>query len=127
MLVEKCEMAIWKKAGLSNHPVPEGKNNDIAMDFLKFLGSEEGQRLEGESGVAIPAYNGWGYLMIAPTIIGLIVLNVYPFIDTIILNFCKSGVFGGRIFPPNAAFLESPCYRNGGLPGGTENVPGNSI
>ena len=25
MLVEKCEMAIWKKAGLSNHPVPEGK------------------------------------------------------------------------------------------------------
>ena len=61
--------------------------------FWKFLGSEEGQRLEGESGVAIPAYNGWGYLMIAPTIIGLIVLNVYPFIDTIILNFCKSGVF----------------------------------
>ena len=42
--------------------------------------------------------NLWGYLMIAPTIIGLIVLNVYPFIDTIILSFCKSGVFGGREF-----------------------------
>lgn len=42
--------------------------------------------------------NLWGYLMIAPTIIGLIILNVYPFIDTIILSFCKSGVFGGRTF-----------------------------
>lgn len=28
------------------------------MDFLAFLGSEEGQRIQGESGVAIPAYNG---------------------------------------------------------------------
>ena len=36
----------------------EGENHDIAMDFLKFLGSEEGQRIQGESGVAIPAYNG---------------------------------------------------------------------
>ena len=42
--------------------------------------------------------NLWGYLMIAPTIIGLIVLNVYPLIDTIILSFCESGVFGGRTF-----------------------------
>ena len=36
----------------------KGKNKDLAMDFLKFLGSEEGQKIEGESGVAIPAYNG---------------------------------------------------------------------
>ena len=36
----------------------EGKNKDTAMDFLKFLASEEGQRIQGESGVAIPAYNG---------------------------------------------------------------------
>ena len=36
----------------------EGKNKDIAMDFLKFLASEEGQKIQGESGVAIPAYNG---------------------------------------------------------------------
>lgn len=28
------------------------------MDFLEFLGSEEGQKIQGESGVAIPAYNG---------------------------------------------------------------------
>lgn len=36
----------------------EGKNKDLAMDFLAFLGSEEGQKIQGESGVAIPAYNG---------------------------------------------------------------------
>ena len=36
----------------------EGKNKDTAMDFLKFLASEEGQKIQGESGVAIPAYNG---------------------------------------------------------------------
>lgn len=36
----------------------DGENHDIAMDFLKFLGSEEGQKIQGESGVAIPAYNG---------------------------------------------------------------------
>lgn len=36
----------------------EGKNKELAMDFLAFLGSEEGQRIQGESGVAIPAYNG---------------------------------------------------------------------
>ena len=36
----------------------KGKNKELAMDFLKFLGSEEGQRIQGESGAAIPAYNG---------------------------------------------------------------------
>lgn len=36
----------------------KGKNKDLAMDFLVFLGSEEGQRIQGETGVAIPAYNG---------------------------------------------------------------------
>lgn len=36
----------------------QGKNKELAMDFLAFLGSEEGQRIQGESGVAIPAYNG---------------------------------------------------------------------
>lgn len=36
----------------------QGKNKELAMDFLAFLGSEEGQKIQGESGVAIPAYNG---------------------------------------------------------------------
>lgn len=29
----------------------------------------------------------WGYILVAPTIIGLIVLNVYPFIQTLIFKF----------------------------------------
>lgn len=36
----------------------------------------------------------WGYLMIAPTIIGLLVLNVYPFLQTIYLSFTNAKVFG---------------------------------
>lgn len=36
----------------------KGKNKELAMDFLAYLGSEEGQRVQGTSGVAIPAYNG---------------------------------------------------------------------
>ena len=36
----------------------------------------------------------WGYLLIAPTIIGLIVLNVYPFLQTLILSFSTTHPFG---------------------------------
>ncbi len=36
----------------------------------------------------------WGYIMIAPTIIGLLVLNIYPFLDTIKLSFSKTLPFG---------------------------------
>lgn len=41
----------------------------------------------------------WAYIMIAPTIIGLFVLNIIPIIQTIYLSFFKSGAFGkGNIF-----------------------------
>ena len=36
----------------------------------------------------------WGLVMVAPTVIGLIVLNIYPFIDTIYMSFSKSLPFG---------------------------------
>ena len=36
----------------------------------------------------------WGYIMVAPTIIGLIVLNLYPFIDTLKFSFTKTKPFG---------------------------------
>lgn len=36
----------------------------------------------------------WGYIMVAPTIIGLIVLNVYPFIQTLVLSFSTTHPFG---------------------------------
>ena len=41
----------------------------------------------------------WGYFFVAPTIIGLIILNFYPAVDTVIQSFCKTGDFGkGNIF-----------------------------
>lgn len=36
----------------------------------------------------------WGWLFIAPTMIGLIVLNFYPIVNTIWQSFCKTGDFG---------------------------------
>lgn len=40
----------------------------------------------------------WGYLMVAPTIIGLLILNIYPFIQTIILSLSSTKAFGGYEF-----------------------------
>ena len=36
----------------------------------------------------------WGYIMILPTFIGLMVLNIIPAMQTFILSFEKSGAFG---------------------------------
>ena len=44
--------------GLSYATGANNKNLDIVKDVLKFFGSEEGQRIQGESGAAIPAYQG---------------------------------------------------------------------
>lgn len=41
----------------------------------------------------------WGWAFIAPTIIGLLVLNIIPIFQTLYLSFFKSGAFGkGNIF-----------------------------
>ncbi len=41
----------------------------------------------------------WGWFMVAPTILGLIVLNIIPIFQTLYLSFFKSGAFGkGNIF-----------------------------
>ena len=43
--------------------------------------------------------NIWGWLFVLPTMIGLIVLNIYPIINTIKQSFFKTGDFGrGNIF-----------------------------
>ena len=44
--------------GLCYATSPTGKNLEIVKDVLRFFGSEEGQRVQGESGAAIPAYEG---------------------------------------------------------------------
>ena len=36
----------------------------------------------------------WGLAFVAPTIIGLIILNFYPAINTVWQSFCKTGDFG---------------------------------
>lgn len=36
----------------------------------------------------------WGYLLVAPTVLGLIILNVYPFVKTLILSFSETHPFG---------------------------------
>ena len=38
--------------------VQSAEGGDTVKDILKFFGSEEGQRIQGESGAAIPAYQG---------------------------------------------------------------------
>lgn len=40
----------------------------------------------------------WGLIMIAPTIIGLVILNIIPFCQTIYYSFCKTGDFGKTTF-----------------------------
>ena len=44
--------------GLCYATAAKGKNVEIVKDVLRFFGSEEGQRIQGESGAAIPAYLG---------------------------------------------------------------------
>lgn len=36
----------------------------------------------------------WGWIFILPTMLGLIILNIYPIVDTIIQSFYKTGAFG---------------------------------
>jgi multiple sugar transport system permease protein len=38
----------------------------------------------------------WAYLMVAPTIIGILILNIIPIIQTIYMSFFKSGAFGKK-------------------------------
>lgn len=41
----------------------------------------------------------WGWFMVAPTILGLFILNIIPIFQTLYLSFFKSGAFGkGNIF-----------------------------
>lgn len=44
--------------GLCYSTAARGKNLDVVLDVLRFFGSEEAQRVQGESGAAIPAYEG---------------------------------------------------------------------
>ena len=40
----------------------------------------------------------WGWFMVAPTIVGLLILNVWPFIQTLYASFCEHLGFGNYEF-----------------------------
>jgi multiple sugar transport system permease protein len=44
--------------------------------------------------VAARREENWGWIMVAPTIIGLIVLNLWPFVQTLYASFCEHLGFG---------------------------------
>ena len=49
----------------------------------------------------------WGYIFVAPTMIGLLILNFYPMINTIWQSLCKTGDFGkGNTFIGLANYVE---------------------
>ena len=59
------------------------------------MAKTSGRRIAGKRANEI----GWAYFMVAPTIIGLIVLNIIPIFQTFYMSFFKSGAFGkGNIF-----------------------------
>ena len=74
--------------GLSYATTKTNKHLDVVMDVLKFFGSEEGQRIQGESGAAIPAYEG-----LEDTWVGVFdqyPIDVTPFID--MFEYCIQSV-----------------------------------
>ena len=44
--------------------------------------------------VAARREENWGWIMVAPTIIGLLVLNLWPFVQTLYTSFCEHLGFG---------------------------------
>ena len=56
--------------------------------------------------VAARREENWGWIMVAPTIIGLIVLNLWPFVQTIYTSFCEHLGFGHYKFIDLANYVE---------------------
>lgn len=48
----------------------------------------------------------WAYIMVAPTIIGLIVLNLWPFVQTLYTSFCEHLGFGNYKFVGFQNFID---------------------
>ena len=56
--------------------------------------------------VAARREENWGWIMVAPTIIGLIVLNLWPFVQTLYTSFCEHLGFGHYSFIGLANYVE---------------------
>ena len=62
--------------------------------------------MKRKSSVAERREENWGWIMVAPTIIGLFVLNIWPFIQTIYTSFCEHLGFGHYKFIGLANYIE---------------------
>lgn len=74
--------------GVSYATAANNKNLDVVKDVLKFFGSEEGQRIQGESGAAIPAYEGLEDTWL--TVLGEYPIAADKFID--MFDYCVQSV-----------------------------------
>ena len=50
--------------------------------------------MNGKLSAAARREEHWGWLMVAPTIIGLVILNLWPFVQTLFASFCEHLGFG---------------------------------
>ena len=65
-VAKNCDVAVLPQGkqratlfnGLANAVAANTPNKEAAWKFVEFLGSEEGNKIQAESGVAIPAYEG---------------------------------------------------------------------
>jgi len=68
------------------------------MKQEKIIGKQQGHKNQKISKRTLNEWM-WGWFLIAPTIIGLMVLNIIPIFETLYLSFFKSGAFGkGNIY-----------------------------
>jgi len=56
--------------------------------------------------VAARREENWGWIMVAPTIIGLLVLNLWPFVQTLYTSFCEHLGFGHYKFIGLGNYIE---------------------
>ena len=61
---------------------------------------------KGKMSAAARREQNWGWIMVAPTIIGLVVLNVYPFVQTLIMSFSTHLGFGTYEFRGIGNYVE---------------------
>lgn len=66
----------------------------------------EQKKAKTKMSAAAKREQNWGYLMIAPTIIGLIILNLWPFVQTVYTSFCEHLGFGQYKFVGLQNYIE---------------------
>ena len=63
-------------------------------------------KIRGKLSAAARREQNWAYIMVAPTIIGLLVLNLWPFVQTLYTSFCEHLGFGNYEFTGLQNYIE---------------------